>query len=181
MDKAKTLTGKCEFYSETGTEGGYWAFQDSRFIKPNTTQFVCKKCYVVWDKKRSPNGPAPIVEGALSVDKIILITKETIKKNYKLPRKCRPNKHEFELSPNEFEEYEGLHILKDGDYLFINSPKEPDKIVWEGIISLHQYPAFKKAVFGCWMHADQNGVDRKKWAEYFFKEYPAKLIKKESL
>ena len=27
-----TLRGVLEFYSETGTEGGYWAFQDEKFI-----------------------------------------------------------------------------------------------------------------------------------------------------
>jgi hypothetical protein len=28
------LKGLCFFHSETGTEGGYWAFQDSRHISP---------------------------------------------------------------------------------------------------------------------------------------------------
>lgn len=28
------LTGICFFFSETGTEGGYWAFQDSKYISP---------------------------------------------------------------------------------------------------------------------------------------------------
>ena len=29
-----TLNGLCVFHSETGTEGGFWAFQDERFIEP---------------------------------------------------------------------------------------------------------------------------------------------------
>lgn len=29
----KTLRGVCHLHSETGTEGGYWAFQDKRHIK----------------------------------------------------------------------------------------------------------------------------------------------------
>lgn len=28
------MRGICHFHSETGTEGGYWAFQDERHIKP---------------------------------------------------------------------------------------------------------------------------------------------------
>jgi len=28
------LRGLLQFWSETGTEGGYWAFQDERFIDP---------------------------------------------------------------------------------------------------------------------------------------------------
>jgi hypothetical protein len=33
------LRGLVYFYSETGTEGGSWAFQDSRFIFPPTQEF----------------------------------------------------------------------------------------------------------------------------------------------
>lgn len=29
-----TYKGVCYFFSETGTEGGFWAFQDERFMKP---------------------------------------------------------------------------------------------------------------------------------------------------
>lgn len=32
---ATPLEGVCHFHSETGTEGAFWAFQDSRFIFPN--------------------------------------------------------------------------------------------------------------------------------------------------
>jgi hypothetical protein len=28
------LTGVCHFFSETGTEGGHWAFQDAAYITP---------------------------------------------------------------------------------------------------------------------------------------------------
>jgi len=30
------MRGVCTFHSETGTEGGYWAFQDEQFIEPPT-------------------------------------------------------------------------------------------------------------------------------------------------
>ena len=29
---SNVMKGVCHFHSETGTEGGYWAFQDERFI-----------------------------------------------------------------------------------------------------------------------------------------------------
>lgn len=35
QDKIR-LEGVLHYWSETGTEGGYWAFQDKRFIKPPT-------------------------------------------------------------------------------------------------------------------------------------------------
>jgi hypothetical protein len=41
MDK---LGGVLEFYFETGTEGGYWAFQDSRYIEENVSQDFCGNC-----------------------------------------------------------------------------------------------------------------------------------------
>ena len=33
-DQDLVLKGVCTFYTETGTEGGLWAFQDSKFILP---------------------------------------------------------------------------------------------------------------------------------------------------
>lgn len=32
----ETIKGTLHLYSETGTEGGYWAIQDERFIEPPT-------------------------------------------------------------------------------------------------------------------------------------------------
>lgn len=104
----KVLRGVCEFYSETGTEGGYWAFHENKYLSP-----------------------------------------------YSL---------------------EGLRILKDGDQLTIFSLDNHKQVVWSGTISLRQYPPFTESVFGLWIHADQEGVDREVWAAYFLKEYPAELI-----
>lgn len=104
------LKGVCYFYSETGTEGGYWAFQDNKYISPQG-----------WS-------------------------------------------------------YKGLHILKNGDQLTIFSPDNPTQVVWSGTISLYQLPLFTEDAFGLWIHADQEGVARKIWSTYFFKEYPAELI-----
>jgi len=54
--KRTALRGVLHLWSETGTEGGHWAFQDARFIKPNTSNFHCIKCYKFWDKERCPDG-----------------------------------------------------------------------------------------------------------------------------
>lgn len=109
-EEGEPLKGVCHFYSETGTEGGLWAFQDSDYMSPQG-----------WS-------------------------------------------------------YEGLHILENGDRLTIFSPDNPARIVWSGVISLRPHPLFTESVFGCWIHADQEGVDRETWATYFFEEYPAELI-----
>lgn len=105
------LEGVCHFHSETGTEGGLWSFQDSRFISPGGS----------WS-------------------------------------------------------YEGLHVLCDGDHLTIFSPDNPQQVVWSGTISLREHPLFAEHTSGFWIHADQDGVARDTWAEYFFKNYPAKLV-----
>lgn len=35
----QVLRGVCFLHSETGTEGGYWAFQDKRFMTPPSKKF----------------------------------------------------------------------------------------------------------------------------------------------
>lgn len=105
-------SGVLHFHSETGTEGGYWAFQDEQFIKPDG-----------WS-------------------------------------------------------YEGLHILKDGDWLIIMSA-DSESVVWDGEIKLDQKPLFSETATNFWIHADQEGIPRDVWAQYFFKAHPAHLQTKE--
>ncbi len=114
--KKALLRGVLHLWSETGTEGGYWAFQDERFIAPNSTNFSN-----VWS-------------------------------------------------------YDGLHVLKDGDELAIFSKENSSEVVWSGKISLHSLPCFSEHAEGFWIHADQNGIDRKTWTRWFFEQYPAELI-----
>ena len=45
----KILKGFCHFFSETGTEGGDWTFQDEKFIQKNVKRGYCKKCKVEVD------------------------------------------------------------------------------------------------------------------------------------
>ena len=116
----QVLYGVCHFHSETGTEGGYWAFQDEKFI------FQDEHGRADWS-------------------------------------------------------YEGLHILEDGDWLTIFDPDDPDRVVWTGTIALIQLGLFTHHAFGYWIHADQEGVDREVWAEWFLKEYPATLVRGEGV
>ena len=48
--------------------------------------------------------------------------------------------------------------------------------VWSGVIDLKQHPLFTEDASGFWIHADQKGIEREVWSEYFFKGYPAKLV-----
>ena len=152
MGSQKTLEGILHFFSETGTEGGLWALQENKYITPKTTRYSCVKCHLYWDKNR--NKKVPVYEG-----------------DY-----CSPKDHEFELVCKNDWDYKGLNILEDGDELTIHHPETKEE-VWHGIIELTHYDPFTQHIHGLWMHADQKGIDRETWAEYFFKEYPAELRK----
>ena len=117
MKKPIVLEGICFFWSETGTEGGYWAFQDKKHIHlPDKTNHLLK-----WD-------------------------------------------------------YAGLWVLKDKDNLTIYEKSGANQIIWKGEIKLRQHPMFTESANGMWIHADQEGVDRKTWSQWFFNEYPAQFI-----
>lgn len=148
------LEGVLHFWSETGTEGGYWAFQDKNFITPNTTYFVCAKCGKVWDKQKNPTGVYDCI-----------------------PPQCLPDDHNFQLLSKERWSYDGLHVLEDGDVLTIYSKEDPTKIVWTGVINLKPCPLFTEDAYGMWIHTDQDGIDRNTWARWFMEERPAKLVK----
>jgi len=143
-----TLGGRTSFHSETGTEGGYWAFQDGAWIKPNTTRFYCFKCNMYWDKSRDNKEP-------------------TFSGNY-----CQPGEHDFQLISKEDWDYEGLHLLEDGDEL---SVFDKGTTLWSGVIKLRQFPLFTENVFGFWIHSEQIDVDREWWAELFMTPHEATL------
>lgn len=161
--RGDTLKGVCFFYSETGTEGGNWAFQDSRFVTEKVPKSYCGKCGKYLDPQKYEN---------LKVIKTLPATHEVL--DEKEPLMCPEGQHEREIGV--LWSYEGLHILENGDRLTIFSPDNLIEVVWSGTICLHQHPYFTEDVFGYWIHADQEGIDREVWATYFFKEYPAELI-----
>lgn len=72
--------------------------------------------------------------------------------------------------------YDGLRFLEDGDRLKVFDKEHPERIVWEGVVSLRPYPVFTEEVFGLWIRDDQEGVEREFWARLFFEGYPAELV-----
>ena len=70
--------------------------------------------------------------------------------------------------------YDGLHVLKNGDRLKVIHPTEKT-IVWDGVIELKSFPVFTEHANGRWIHADQTGISRQEWSDFFFKKYPAQL------
>jgi hypothetical protein len=52
------MKGILTFHSETGTEGGYWAFQDEKFMGiPAPDVFKCINCGRIWDKSKQTEEP----------------------------------------------------------------------------------------------------------------------------
>lgn len=129
------LEGVLHFHSETGSEGGYWVFQDKRFIIPNTTRFSCVKCHKYWDKGKNPGGVHDCI-----------------------PPQCLPDEHDFQPICKEDWSYEGLQVLEDGDSLTIYSKEDPTKVVWSGTVHLLNYPIFTLSIFGMWVHSEPTHI-----------------------
>lgn len=56
------ITGRLFLHSETGTEGGWWAIQDDKFITPPAETphtSVCKTCSYMWDFGHGKPEPVP--------------------------------------------------------------------------------------------------------------------------
>lgn len=258
------LEGKLCFYSESGTEGGYWAFLDSKHINLNSPNFGVSNEQTVYDIENNTRKgivskssvllnniwfplPDPMTQdrdyresslykgeeqGDLSADNRLMekydfkikytedkadekygkgnwefsghgkqiILKDGSKMSFGIS--CSPNRpygipqnavtrvtvnwNDGIIEENrksdtlliEQWDYKGLHILENHDILKIKDPETSNEI-WEGKIKLKKFGVFQEHAKGAWIHAEQKGIDRETWAEYFFNEYPATYKKKE--
>lgn len=155
------LKGVCYLCSETGTEGGYWAFQDARFITKDVLRPYCAKCGKYLESPQNET---------LEVTKVLPLAQVL---GGEEPTECPDGQHERLMGDSW--SYDGSHILRDGDRLTIFSPNDPTLVVWSGVIALRQHPLYTEHASGYWIHADQEGIDRDVWAGYFFENYPAEL------
>jgi len=92
MEQQSVIEGVLNLFSETGTEGGDWAFQDALYIKKDVPRGYCKKCGK-WLKKQ---------EGAIQVGRVTLITEEVaeeINRTGKIPERhdCADDVHEEDI------------------------------------------------------------------------------------
>lgn len=257
------LEGVLHLHSETGTEGGYWAFQDKRFISKTRPSFGVFSNQTVWDlhdprlRGKTKDGvevlrngewlplPDPMTEdpdyvvsslfcgekrGDHEADKRLMekygfkikyaadqmnerhgegnwhlegpstaVTSDGTRWVYGGGTPSTEPDRPYGVPQNgltkvdvEWDDgiiqvgclsssllvaswsYEGLHYLEDGDQLTIYHP-DTKKEVWSGVINLKQYDLFTEDASGMWIHADQIGIERDVWAEYFFEGYLAKL------
>lgn len=168
-----TYEGVLVFHSETGTEGGYWALQDKKFMNIPDDSQLCGACGYMRE----------YVEGVRHQDDLQAVQSVPLSSaiSDKMPDACLSGDHKWELQfPDGAWSYEGLHVLDDGDRLTIYDKEKPEETVWEGTISLTPLTVFQESVFGgIWIHNDQIGVARETWANWFLEQYPARLTVKQ--
>lgn len=144
-----TYHGVLHFFSETGTEGGAWAFQDKEFMgldSPN--HFRCTRCSHVWDKDHEKEPPKPSFtywkddhyrfsdhyqpDGDLGPGEF---DQEFTRQNNEAARQCAEDGHAAweKMYPDGMWSYEGLHVLNDGDELTV---QDGDKVLFQGTVKL---------------------------------------------
>lgn len=82
--------------------------------------------------------------------------------------------------------YDGLNVLKNGDYLIIlENEANSEKVIWEGVIDLEYETNYRpypmnpqygqQAINGYWVNGVQRGFNPEKWFELFRQERSARL------
>lgn len=155
------LHGVLNFHSETGTEGGAWAFQDEKFMGLDAgQQFRCTRCGRVWNKDANPDEePKPSFtywrdaetgpngenysagyHGADAFDPDGNLGPGKFNQDYtratnETSRQCAEDGHEGweNMYPNGMWSYEGLHILNDGDHLTV---EDDGKVIFDDVVRL---------------------------------------------
>lgn len=202
-----TYNGILHFFSETGTEGGTWAFQDEKFMHlPGPNQYACTTCGRVWDKDRDAEPPKPSFtywrddweedgkrylggyhvadtydpNGNLGPGEF---NQEFTRRSNETSKLCADHGHsEWKpMYPDGMWSYEGLHVLNEGDHLIVRS--EGDEVLFDGDVKLppRQDPYADDAyVAGGGLAAHRKppeGTDEAWW----FNEYRATLTTKERI
>jgi hypothetical protein len=197
-----TYKGVLLFHSETGTEGGYWAMQDEKFMglvdESTMNTYTCSRCGSVWDKTRNPEEPKPSFlywddntaqghGGYRSYDEphpeMLDGSPGSLDESWNRQRnsialECYKNGHaEWELLyPDGTWSYEGLHVLKDGDTLTVYADETRSEVRWSGTVKLTPQPLFTTDVANMWVHSLPDvGMTPDEWGEMFFKELPCTL------
>ncbi len=114
------MRGVIFIHAETGTEGGWLAFQDAKHIGTRTEQ-RCRKCAAWWHgDENEPDGDRRIGDFVM--------------------RSCKRGEHD--VGPVELPswDYAGLYVLQDGDFLTIYDKDALGAVLWTGEIALVHPP-----------------------------------------
>ncbi len=146
--------GVLHFFTETGTEGGSWAFQDEKFMGLDAGQmFSCSRCGRVWNKDTDREEPKPVFtywregdgrmagfygsdtyepDGDLGPHKF---DANWNKQGNETSRQCAEQGHGgwVNMYPDGKWSYEGLHELGDGDMLTVY---DGEQVLFDGVVQL---------------------------------------------
>ncbi len=169
-----TLQGVLELHSETGTEGGRWAFQDAAHISLEPASAVFGHGEAVYDPATGRLGRAikaqrPDGSRAASIEPGAVIYVEVEWTDHTTDTRLMSD------LLTECWSHDGLHVLKNGNQLTIYDPGDITQVLWSGTIQLQPYEPFTQHAYGFWIRTDQLGVDRQTWARWFLDHYPAQL------
>lgn len=192
-----TRTGVLHLYSETGTEGGWWSFQDAEFIVPapdEASDKTCDLCGSFWGNYKTTDEPPPEfyyydedsgyvqfqeepVEEGVRVAKVpgSLDDRYNLRHNEEA-KECYDNGHTWkDFGPFDAWSYEGLITLRNGDVLdvFDADGKEIVQTITVNLISNYdQYAPGAKHARGMVIHyyPDPETIDFEEWNDYFFGE-----------
>lgn len=203
----ETMAGVLVFHSETGTEGGWYAFQNAKFMGlPAPNQWVCTHCGRVWDKDRDTEPPKPSftywrdMEDQVSPSGTRYVSgfagydephddlpegspsgadAEWNRRRNAIALVCYTEGHAgFEhMYPNGIWSYEGLHMLKNGDRLRVFA-KGKSRVLWEGPVALEGVQGFTHDVRGLWVNQRPTLLDEEQWSSWFLDGHPAELTPK---
>jgi hypothetical protein len=152
--------GVLVFHSETGTEGGYWAFMDEKFMNIPSEAMTCIDCGLYWTPGMSKKVRCPDDKFYRKVDELC----------------TQRGSHNFELTyPDGSWSYDGLHTLKSGDHITVYEKDDPTKVLWDGTIDLTEFTVFENSISGLWIHNYQKNVDQDFWMNMFLYEHPVEV------
>lgn len=174
------IRGTLTLRSETGTEGGYWAIQDGRFISyviPDNGLFQGQSVVDPQDRVRTGKVASAMNEDGTRYTSMISGAKTVIDLVVEWDDGEQDlRKSDTVLTPQW--SYDGLVMLRSGDELTVYEKLMPERIAWHGLVELvrHDEDTIGPTLMHPFrLHHDQAGVDQNEWAGWFLHEYPAKL------
>lgn len=154
MTLTTTIEGHLEFHSETGTEGGYWAFFDPRFEHGPEVDCGAPDCPLKMHEILDEHGNGTDRYGASGTGERVFGDRHA--------------------------SYDGLITLQDGDRLEIRHLETGD-VVYVGPVKLQQqdpYGDHSRDLCGLAIHSVPElppSITLEEWGDWFLQRWPATL------
>ena len=167
------VVGVLHIHSETGTEGGWYAFQDAAHIRTLAPEEQSYFCVVCGAARTSDE------RGDIQVASSLPVTQEMVEavlggEGWTAPEPCEV--HRFASSGEMRWSYDGLKLLQNGDRLEVRDP-DSGETLWVGVVALEPVAWGKETAGSLWVRQLPENVEREQWQEWFLGRYPATLTR----